>query len=185
MRTVVFDGSALLAHFLGQPGGRLVKAILADARRRQCAAYMSTVNLAESVYVVARGRGQEGVEGFLKWLSQLRVTIVPADRDDAIATVTIAKRATPAHVRFALSRKGGETIAELTAPFEAQVTVASAPQKEKAPLILVAPADLRTCRFVFDPSSLEPGEYEAKAELLGPQSKPIATKTVMLQRNRD
>jgi len=102
-----------------------------------------------------------------------------------IATVTIAKRATPAHVRFALSRKGGETIAELTAPFEAQVTVASAPQKENVPLILVAPADLRTCRFVFDPSSLEPGEYEAKTELLGPQSKPIASKTVMLQRNRD
>jgi hypothetical protein len=102
-----------------------------------------------------------------------------------IATVAIAKHAAPAQVRFVMSRKGGEVIAELAVPFQVQAGVASVPLASKGALTLVTPVDLRTCRFVFDPLTLEPGEYEAKAELLNPQDKPFAAKTVSLQRVKE
>jgi len=89
VRTVVFDSSALLAHFLGEPRGRAVRAMLDQARQRKLTLYMSAVNLAEVVYVLARRRRRDIVERLLGWLPQLRLTVVPADKEDAIAAALI------------------------------------------------------------------------------------------------
>jgi len=85
VRTVVFDSSALLAHFLGEKGGAEVKGIFVQAKRRETRICMSAVNLAEVICIAARRRGRAAVKGFLEWLSQLPVTIVPADQSLAIA----------------------------------------------------------------------------------------------------
>lgn len=85
MRTVVFDSSALLAHFLGEKGGSEVKRLLVEARRRRTRIYMSAVNLAEVTYTVARRRGLQTVKVLLEWLCQLPIAIVAADQGLAIA----------------------------------------------------------------------------------------------------
>lgn len=99
-----------------------------------------------------------------------------------VATVTVAKRAVPARVRFTLLPVGGKAIAELTAPFRAVAVVSSASLAEGGALSLVAPADLRVCRFVFDPSAWPPGKHEMKTELLDQQGTVLAARTVVLEK---
>ncbi len=82
-------------------------------------------------------------------------------------------------MRFTLSLTDGKTVAELTSPFQPQHSISSA----TGALTLIAPATLSSCRFVFDPSSLAPDNYEAKVELLDPQGAALAVKSVTLRRS--
>lgn len=119
----------------------------------------------------------------------LSISLDQAEYDNmdkaAVATIAVAHRITPAGVRFVLTSIQDETVAKLTAPFEADARLASTPFGRKGSLTVVAPVDLRTCRFVFDPSLLEPGRYEATVELLDRQGNRLATKTITLQRSDD
>jgi len=102
-----------------------------------------------------------------------------------VVAVTVAKRIASGRVRLALARRGGETIAELAAPLTTQAGVAATPSDSKSALRLVAPTDLHACRFLFDPSTLQPGDYEAKAELLDSKGKSLAVRTATLERVKD
>jgi len=90
--TAVFDSSALLAHFLGEAGGVTVREMLAAAKRQQVRIQMSPINLAEVTNIVLRRRGGTALREFLGWLDQLPITIVPADRDLAVAAGTLKYR---------------------------------------------------------------------------------------------
>ena len=93
-----------------------------------------------------------------------------------VATISVAKTVSPASVRFTLGQS------QLTAPFEVRADVAPPTQ---GGLLLLAPASLRQCQVVFDPSKLAPGQHEAKVELLDAQGAPIAAKAVPLTRCSD
>ncbi|MBM4050613.1 MAG: hypothetical protein FJ279_36415 [Planctomycetes bacterium] len=103
------------------------------------------------------------------------------DRMDklAVATVTLAKRLTPARLRFTLSPPGGKPIAEMTAPFQ------SSALKQDGPLALVAPASFSPCRLIFDPSALSPGNYAVKVDLLDGHGATLSGKSVPFQRDVD
>jgi hypothetical protein len=98
-----------------------------------------------------------------------------------IATARIAKRLTPAHVCFTLSREGGEAVAQVAAPFEPQARVAV----DASGAMIVAPVTLRQPQFIFDPSALAPGRYELKAELPYPAGAAYTVKTVTFRRLAD
>jgi len=119
----------------------------------------------------------------------LRLSLDQDEYDSAdkvgIATAAITKRATPAQVRFTLSRAEGEAVAQLTAPFRSQASVASAPAGQAAGVIVVAPVTLGRCRFIFNPSALAPGHYQAKVELLDAAGDAFAARTKAFQRNED
>jgi len=89
------------------------------------------------------------------------------------ATITVAKTVSPASVRFTLGQS------RLTAPFEVRADVAP-PTPEG--MLLLAPASLRQCQVVFDPSKLAPGQHEAKVELLDAAGNPIGVSSIPLTR---
>lgn len=93
-----------------------------------------------------------------------------------VFSVSLARRMTPATVRFTLAPKGGQPVASLAVPFQAQAGVGSAAGPNGSALSVVAPVKLDAPRFVFDPSVLAPGAYEAKAELLDGRGAVIASK---------
>ena len=101
----------------------------------------------------------------------------------AKATVTVAGLVRPAQVRFTLSREGGEAVGQLAAPFESQASVA--PTAGRGEVMLLAPVRLGRCQFVFNPSALAPGRYEAKVELLDGQGAAFAAKSATLTRCPD
>ena len=80
MSRAVLDASALLALFLGEPGGTSVAAIIARAA-------MSAVNLSE---VASRlyDRGMNGAEVQL-WVRRYEVEVVPFNREDALASAAL------------------------------------------------------------------------------------------------
>ena len=97
------------------------------------------------------------------------------DRMGAV-TVTIAKRMLPQEVRFTISG-GGRSILALTAPFTAGVAPASAEG-----ITVIVPASLASCRFLFSPRALAPGDYEAKAELMDASGAAMATRVCRFKR---
>jgi hypothetical protein len=92
------------------------------------------------------------------------------------AMVTVAKRMLPKQVRFTIT-EGGRSILALTAPFTAEVAPASAEG-----ITAVVRASLANCRFLFLPSALAPGDYEARAELLDASGAAMATRTCPFKR---
>jgi len=99
-----------------------------------------------------------------------------------VATVTVPKRATPAQIRFTLSKAGGEVVGQLTAPFDAQTAVGEPARAGQSEILLLSPVRLNRCQFVFSPAALEPGRYEAKVELLDSRGAAFASKAATLQR---
>jgi hypothetical protein len=93
-----------------------------------------------------------------------------------VATVTIAKGMLPQQVRFTVTR-GSRSILALTAPFTADVAPASAEG-----ITVVVPATLASCRFLFSPTALVPGDYQAKAELLDASGAAMATRACPFKR---
>ena len=92
MKRIVLDSSALVAHFASEPGGEVVRDLFRDARRRKVALSMSAVNLGEAIYIAAQKRGAAGANHLLKWLPQLPLTVLAAEKDDAIAAAHLKIR---------------------------------------------------------------------------------------------
>jgi len=117
----------------------------------------------------------------------LELSLDQAEYDGAdkvgIATASVAEGVAPAQVRFTLARAGGEAVAQLVAPFQAQARLLSAPQGQAGEAILVVPATMRRSLFVFDPAGLAPGRYEVKAELLDARGAATAARSAQLSRN--
>jgi len=96
-----------------------------------------------------------------------------------VATVEVSKLATPASVRFDLVSMDGERIGAVTSPFSAQTEVAA---EEGVGMSLMAPADLRTCRLVFVPAELAPGDYTVTATLLDADGTSLGQKALRFRR---
>jgi hypothetical protein len=101
------------------------------------------------------------------------------DAEDRVGTamVTVAKRMLPQQVRFSITTEGSRSILALTAPFTAAVAPASAEG-----ITVVVGTSLANCRFLFSPSALAPGDYEARAELLDASGAAMATRACPFKR---
>lgn len=115
MKNVVLDSSALVAYLEGEPGRRVVKDILTQARRREIQVYISAMNLSEVVYAVARGRGRDGARRVAEWLPRLPLTVEPIGQEDAVNAGLLRHRYGLSYGDcFAISlahRLGGELLA--------------------------------------------------------------------------
>jgi len=89
MKRIVLDSSALVAHFASEPGGEITRDLFREARRHKVSLSMSAVNLGEAIYIAAQKRGAAGPDHLLKWLPQLPLTVLAADKDDAIAAAQL------------------------------------------------------------------------------------------------
>ncbi len=102
-----------------------------------------------------------------------------------ILDVKINRRPSPAEVRFLLSRVGGRTIWQLTAPFDAETSIAAAPEDRDGGPTLLGRVAMKQCRFAFNPSGLAPGKYELKVELLDPRGEIVAARSRVVERIAD
>jgi ribonuclease VapC len=81
----VLDSFALLAYLQTEPGGPRVKAVLAQAEKKQAEVYLSIINYGEAVYITEREQGLPAAHKLIAAVDQLPVTIVEADRRLAFA----------------------------------------------------------------------------------------------------
>jgi len=79
------DSFALLAYLQTEPGGPRVKAVLAQAEKKQAEVYLSIINYGEAVYITEREQGLPAAHKLIAAVDQLPVTIVEADRRLAFA----------------------------------------------------------------------------------------------------
>ncbi|MGA2064348.1 MAG: glycoside hydrolase domain-containing protein [Thermoguttaceae bacterium] len=102
-----------------------------------------------------------------------------------ILGVKINRRPPPAQVRFLLSRVGGQAVSQLAAPFDAETSLAAAPEDGGGGPMLLGRVALGQCRFAFNPSTLAPGKYELKVELLDPRGEVVAARSSVVERVAD
>jgi ribonuclease VapC len=79
------DSFALLAYLQTEPGGPRVKAVLAQAEKKQAEVYSSIINYGEAVYITEREQGLPAAHKLIAAVDQLPITIVEADRRLAFA----------------------------------------------------------------------------------------------------
>jgi hypothetical protein len=109
------------------------------------------------------------------------------DRLDRVGIlgVKINRRPAPAEVRFLLSRVGGQMVSQLAAPFDAETSLAAAPEDRGGGQMLLGRVALGQCRFAFNPARLAPGKYELKVELLDPRGEVVAARSSVVERIAD
>jgi len=110
-------------------------------------------------------------------LSMARQTFDEIDRSGSV-DITAAPGVTPGQIRITLAHAGGPAVATLLIPFETQPTVATAGDG----LAVTCPAVAQTCTLNFDPSTLAPGKYEVRAELLDAAGGVMGAGTVDFER---
>lgn len=81
MKTTVFDASALLAMFFGEPGMETMRALFHKAADADRAALISAVNWAEVLYRMERKQGREGLATARRFERTMPLEVVPLDRE--------------------------------------------------------------------------------------------------------
>ncbi len=76
----VLDSFALLAHFQAEPGGERVRAVLAQAEKKQAEVYLSIINYGEAIYITEREKGLTAAHRLIAAIDQLPITVIEADR---------------------------------------------------------------------------------------------------------
>ncbi len=76
--SVVFDTEALLAFYLGEPGGKKVERCLTRIMKKEIKGYLNIVNLTELYYILYR-KSPELAEEKERNLRGYRLEIVPVD----------------------------------------------------------------------------------------------------------
>lgn len=94
MKALVFDTSALLALFFGEPGAETVEALMHRASEKDHPMLMSAVNWAEICYRVEGKRGAEALAQAKEFATNASIVVVPADRElsEAAAAYKAADR---------------------------------------------------------------------------------------------
>lgn len=87
--TFVLDSFALLAHFEDEPGGRRVKAILAQAARQRATLILSLINYGEVIYITEREQGIRAAQRVISAIDRLPISIVEVDRRLTLAAAHI------------------------------------------------------------------------------------------------
>jgi predicted nucleic acid-binding protein len=80
----VLDSYALMAHFEQEPGAEKVERLLKASMDGKTELYLSAVNLGEIYYNVLRERGSGKAEETILTIDQLPITIVDADKPQAL-----------------------------------------------------------------------------------------------------
>jgi predicted nucleic acid-binding protein len=76
---LVLDSWAVLAYLLGEPAGAAVKSILLEAAERGTPRWISSINLGEIWYILARRRSQPFANQQLQALEEIGIERVDAD----------------------------------------------------------------------------------------------------------
>ena len=78
---LTFDSEPLIAYFLGEPGGEIVKDFLFRIQRKEAEGFINVINLAE-VYCILYRLNPSGAEESCRLLSSFELTILPVEDDD-------------------------------------------------------------------------------------------------------
>lgn len=79
--SLTFDSEPILAFFLGETGGEIVRDCLAKIQRKEISGFMNVINLTEVYYILYRLNPSLANEN-CRALSQLGITILPVEDDD-------------------------------------------------------------------------------------------------------
>jgi ribonuclease VapC len=91
-KTYVLDSYALLAYLQAEPGSEKVRELLRRARAGEISAVMSTINLGEVLYTVARRLGDNAAAETLDDTLRLPVELADATMDRVLAVAQIKAR---------------------------------------------------------------------------------------------
>lgn len=112
--TKVVDSWALVARVRKEPAAPLVRQILLDAQIGKLTLLMSSINVAETFYILAKRDNLGVAEEFLTRLPSLPIRVVPPREDDIMAAARIkAEHAVAFGDAFAISlalAEGAEVI---------------------------------------------------------------------------
>ena len=78
---LTFDSEPLIAYFLGEPGGKIVRDYLTKIQKKEIAGFISVINLAEVYYILYRMNPPLAEES-CRVLNQFGLTIMPIEDDD-------------------------------------------------------------------------------------------------------
>ena len=78
---LTFDSEPLLAYFLGEPGGEIVKGLLFRIQRKEAEGFINVINLTEVYYILYR-LNPSGAEESCRLLSSFGLAILPIEDDD-------------------------------------------------------------------------------------------------------
>ena len=78
---LTFDSEPLIAYFLGEPGGEIVKDFLFRIQRKEAEGSINVINLTE-VYYILYCLNPSGAEESCRALTSFGLTILPIEDDD-------------------------------------------------------------------------------------------------------
>lgn len=78
---LTFDSEPIIAYFLGEPGGKIVRDYLTKIQKKETAGFISVINLAEVYYILYRMNPPLAEES-CHILNQFGLTIIPIEDDD-------------------------------------------------------------------------------------------------------
>jgi len=78
---LTFDSEHIIAYFLGEPGGKIVRDYLTKIQKKEIAGFISVINLAEVYYILYRMNPPLAEES-CHVLNQFGLTIMPIEDDD-------------------------------------------------------------------------------------------------------
>ncbi len=89
MKKVVFDSYALISFFRQEPGYEVVRNLLVKMAADECEGYITTVNIGEVYYMIARKSNGKAAELALDALLQFPLHIVAADLNLSLAAAKL------------------------------------------------------------------------------------------------
>ena len=78
---LTFDSEPIIAYFLGEPGGKIVRDYLTKIQKKEIAGFISVINLAEVYYILYRMNPSVADES-CRVLRQFGLTVLPIEDDD-------------------------------------------------------------------------------------------------------
>jgi predicted nucleic acid-binding protein len=88
----VFDSYALLALFQGEPAGQEVRSLLVQSSRSSAPIWMTTINLGEIWYSLARAHSRREADEAVNHIRRLRFQLRGVDLDLALAAADLKSR---------------------------------------------------------------------------------------------
>jgi predicted nucleic acid-binding protein len=85
----VLDSFALLAFLEGEPGMARVKAVLKDAEKGDCQAFLSWINLGEVLNIIEREQGLRQAREALAYIQSLPIQILEVTPQDILEAAHI------------------------------------------------------------------------------------------------
>jgi predicted nucleic acid-binding protein len=78
---LTFDSEPIIAYFLGEPGGKIVRDYLTKIQKKEIAGFISVINITEVYYILCRMNPSLADES-CRVLRQFGLTVIPIEDDD-------------------------------------------------------------------------------------------------------